>query len=116
MINIEYEYAIIYANINGDNLLFESIKTANSNNIDLNLTYKIDVDNFKLKNGKLNHTIPNLMILIFHIIKLFNMGTIYICCNPKQSEELRSVIDNNKVKLEEFELKVVVGDNIIKLT
>lgn len=115
MINIEFDYTVIYANIFKDNGLYESIKVANTNNSDLDDIYKIDINNLKLLNGELTHTVPRLMILIFHLIKLFDDGTIYICCNPEQSEELRSLITFNKEKLGKFELKVVVGDNIIKI-
>lgn len=114
-ITLDYEYAIIYINLTSDNLLFDSIKISNEKNKDLDLVYFIDIENFKLQRGQLEHSIPRVFVMISHFIELFNNGLIYICCEPNQSEDLRRMIETNKDKLGDFELKVVVGSNIIKL-
>ena len=52
--------------------------------------------------------------ILFHYIKIFQSGLIYICCNPEQAEDIREMVNGNRDRLGEFELKVIVGTNIVK--
>ena len=114
-IEIGYPYTIVMMKlVAGENGMYNAIKKEHENYEFEDEVYFTEIKNKYIEKNMTYYPIPSMMILLFHYIELFDNGTIYICCNPSQAEDIRGFIKDNRDKLGEFELKVIVENNIIK--
>ena len=115
IVELNYDYAIIMMKIiEEENGMYNAIKNEYDVREFEDEVYVMEIKNKYIEKNMNDFPIASIIFLLFHHTKLFDNGTIYICCNPEQAEDIRGFIKDNRDRLGEFELKVIVGTNIIK--